>query len=151
MEREIYKGDEERYPWLTILLLDTYEISDSLTDNHIKRIGPVACQKGCSNCCKNLMVPITEPELVGISWYTSEKLKDPVRSRVKDRILNHENTTECPFLVDDVCSIHAVRPLICRQFYIRGEPCATGEDVLVTRPQDIVLPNRACSIIQFLP
>ena len=145
MERNNYNNFEENYPWLTILL-DTYEISDNLVQNHLDSIGEnIACHKGCSNCCKNYNVPMLEPELAGISWYVCEVSNEPIRSRIYDNLLNHNDSMDCPFLLDNDCSIYEVRPLICRQFYVKNNVCADGENVIETRQHDIVSPNNEIS------
>ena len=139
MKREEFSDDEKKYPWLKILL-DTYEVSDKMVAEHLKSFSCVACANNCSTCCEKPSVPITEPELSGISLFASEKLLEPLRSRVKKRLQEHEATLECPFLVDKSCSIYFARPLICRQFYVQNKPCAKDEDILSSRPQDIISP-----------
>lgn len=139
MDRNKYNVDEANYPEL-ILLFDTYDISDSLTQVYLEQAGPVVCKNGCSNCCKRPTVPFTEPELIGISWYATEKLTGPVRERLKQRLYDHEQSVECPFLLDDECSVYEVRPLICRQFYVKNRICTPDEDILSDRPNDIVAP-----------
>lgn len=141
MNREEILEDEAKYPWLKILL-DTYKTSDLLVAENLKCYSAIGCEKGCSSCCENPTVPFTEPELMGISWFASEKLREPLRSRVKERLYAHDQTSECPFLVERTCSIYPVRPLICRQFYVKGRQCERGEDPARTRPEDMISPNR---------
>lgn len=139
MERKKYNVDESNYPELTVIL-DTYDISDSMTQAYLEQVGPVMCKKGCSNCCKNPVVPFTEPELIGISWYATEKLTNPVREQIKQRLYDHEATVECPFLLNNECSVYEVRPLICRQFYVKNTACTQNENIISNRPHDIVAP-----------
>ncbi len=145
--RQYFPEDEAKYKWLS-MLLDAYEIIDNFAQKEIpkveaKRKKELACKRGCSECCKAPIIDINEIELCGISWYTSEKLIGNVRKTVKSQLLNHRNSTRCPFLVDCVCSIYTARPITCRQFHVTGEPCGEKEDVLMTRPQDIWAANRA--------
>ncbi|MEK8049600.1 YkgJ family cysteine cluster protein [Ideonella sp. DXS22W] len=132
---------EAKYPWLKTIL-DTFYISDSQVEDHLAKVAKKgvtpACHRGCDACCKKATVPFTAPELKAISWYASEALSGDVRSVVKQRLLNHADSLECPFLVESVCSIYPVRPLICRQFLVMGSPCTTEEDVGTDRPQDII-------------
>jgi len=132
---------EAKYSWL-IGILDTFYISDSQVEAHLKKIaknGVVpACHQGCHACCLEPTVPITAPELTVISWFASEVLAGDIRTQVKKRLFEHNSRLECPFLVDRACSIYAVRPLICRQFLIKSKPCEIGEHVIETRPHDIV-------------
>jgi len=141
MDRSKYEQDEKKYPWLTILL-DTYETSDQLVAEQISRTKNIVCRSGCSSCCLNPTIPFTEIELRGVSWYASEKVVEPERTVLKTRLENYQLTTECPFLIENKCSIYPVRPIICRQFLVRNSPCDSGEDVVLTRPQDIVQLNK---------
>ena len=140
-QRLTYPDDEARYSWLSTLL-DAYHIVDvgisiELTEEEAKRKAKVACHQGCSNCCLRPTVPITSLELMGISWFATEKLKGNVRDTVKKQLLYHRQTTQCPFLVNSVCSIYLMRPIACRIFFIFGKPCQPGERVELTRPHDI--------------
>ena len=139
--RSSFPAAEAKYPWLKTVL-DTYYLSDAHVEEHLAHVarkGVVpACHRGCDACCRKATVPFTEPELTAISWYASEVLQGDLRQRVKQRLIEHETTLECPFLVDGACSIYPVRPLICRQFLIKGMPCSVEEDVAKSRPQDII-------------
>jgi uncharacterized protein len=132
---------EQKYAWLTTIL-DTYYIADKLLQEHLEQIAKKgttpACHQGCHACCLKPEIPFTEPELLAISWYSSEILAGDLRAVVKRRLQEHTQRTECPFLVDRSCSIYPVRPLICRQFLVKSKPCAVDEDILFSRPQDIV-------------
>jgi hypothetical protein len=89
---------------------------------------PMACRKGCPTCCH---VPVRTDaqsvirivEHVRQSWPVVERIK------LKARIDAHVEATKddyafaavadrpaCPFLVEDSCSVHAVRPMVCRAF-----------------------------------
>jgi Fe-S-cluster containining protein len=142
--RETYPEAEKKYEWLG-LLLDTYQLSDQLVADSLKLFAKngvhIACSEGCSNCCKRPTVPVTELEMRGLSWYASEILSGEIRQSVKHRLLCHKDTAECPFLVNNVCSVYPVRPIICRQFYVKNTVCGEEEDILHSRPNDIVLPN----------
>jgi len=129
------------------MLLDAYNILDravlfGLKKERKKRRQEVACNKGCSECCLGPRVPFVGIELAGISWYTSEKLAGGIRDKVKHQLQNHLETTQCPFLVDNVCSIYPVRPIACREYNVFGPPCAKGEDAWQTRRKDVWSPGR---------
>lgn len=136
---------ETKYSWLKTIL-DTYYISDAQVEEHLVKISKkglsAACHEGCQACCLKPTVPITELELRAISWYTSEVLAGELRQVIKQRLDEHKSRLECPFLVDSKCSIYPVRPLICRQFLVKTKPCKIGEDVLETRPEDIIQLDR---------
>lgn len=89
-------------------------------------------------CCLKPTVPITEPELTVISWMHRKVSAGETRAVVEERLLEHKGRLECPFLVDRACSIYPVRPVACRQFLVKSKPCAIGEDVVVTRPKDVI-------------
>lgn len=140
-QRLRYPVEEVEHVWLPILL-DAYHIADvgisiELRQEEKKRNAKVACYPGCSNCCSRPTVPITPLELLGILWFVCEKLEGDVRAVVKRQLLHHRQTTQCPFLVDSLCSIYPVRPLACREFFVFGAPCQPREDVSLTRPNDM--------------
>jgi hypothetical protein len=87
---------------------------------------PIACRAGCAYCC-NLKVVVTAPEAIQIAdWLRGnrdERALSEVRARVAatdDR--THGMTVEqrlkaripCPLLENNLCSVHEVRPLVCR-------------------------------------
>lgn len=140
---------EAKYPWLKVVL-DTYYISDAQVEEHLRTLSKKgivpACHKGCHSCCLRATVPFTEPELATISWFASERLTGETRERVKQRLFEHELSTECPFLLDRSCTIYPVRPLICRQFLVANQVCTPDENVLETRRQDIIPLSREAVI-----
>lgn len=138
---------ESKYAWLAILLNAFYKNDLGVYNElHIylkKTNHKLACKKGCFNCCLKPMVPISEIELMGISWYLSEMISDPkTRSNLKAQMINHENTFACPFLYLDECAIYPIRPIACRQFYVINRPCCPDENVIETRPEEVWIPSR---------
>ena len=86
------------------------------------------CRKGCSWCCHQ-SVSVTWPELLNILDYLRQNLEPSQVSALKkrskrkaDEILEKSNNTSngpfhkipCLFLEEDICTIHASRPLQCR-------------------------------------
>ncbi|HTF99280.1 MAG TPA: YkgJ family cysteine cluster protein [Nitrospirota bacterium] len=140
-----YPGDEKLRPWLS-LLLDAYAIADTgiavaIRTEEKKQGEKLACAKGCGNCCAHQKdLPLYPHELVGIYWFASEKMDPGVRSVLRDRLLRHAAGGECPFLIQEACSIHPMRPLGCRQFNVFTRPCSPGEDPYHTRRQDVLVP-----------
>ncbi|MCH7973750.1 MAG: YkgJ family cysteine cluster protein [Bacteroidetes bacterium] len=137
--------DEKKYSWLSILL-DSYAINDyqinlfGRREEQSKRL-KIVCHKGCSNCCKNPMVPILDLIRKGISWYISEIMDYNTQEKIKVNISNMQKSTVCPFLVNDVCSIYEVRPLACRTFNVFKKICELNEDPFKTRPNEVLAPN----------
>ena len=140
-----FPEDEGRLPWLS-LLLDAYAIADTgvaiaLREEGKKRGRKLACAKGCGNCCVHQQdLPLYPHELVGIYWFASEKMESPLRDILRDRLANGADDSACPFLINQSCSIHPLRPLGCRQFNVFTAPCAPGEDPYFTRRDDVLTP-----------
>jgi Fe-S-cluster containining protein len=140
-----FPGDESRLAWLP-LLLDAYAIADTglaiaIRDEEKKRKKKLACGKGCGNCCAHQKdLPLYPHELVGIYWFVSERTDPSIREILKNSLLKHTADSACPFLVDNSCSIHPMRPLGCRQFNVFTRPCTTGEDPYYTRRDDVLVP-----------
>jgi uncharacterized protein len=140
-----FPGDESRLPWLP-LLLDAYAIADTgiavAIRSEEKRSGKkLACTKGCGNCCAHQSdLPFYPHELVGIYWYVSERMVSPSRDLLKGRLQGHKAGSPCPFLIENACSIHPVRPIGCRQFNVFTATCAVGEDPYYTRRDDVLVP-----------
>jgi len=139
-----FQDDEEKYSWLSALL-DAYYIVDKGMAEAIrketKRHRILACSKGCSSCCKtHQTVPVYPLELVGISWYVTEKISGHDREALKNQLRSYKKDEPCPFLLNGVCLIHPVRPVACRQFIVFGNPCADNEDPYYTRLKDVLPP-----------
>lgn len=140
-----FPEDEKRTAWLP-MLLDAYAIADTgvavaIRNEEKKRKSTLACGKGCGNCCAHQKdLPLYPHELVGIYWFASEKMDRAAKTILGDRLVNHRPGAACPFLIDNSCSIHPLRPLGCRQFNVFGIPCALGEDPYYTRREDVLVP-----------
>lgn len=135
---------EQRLPWLSILM-DAYLITDQGISESIKREEKqgkkLACARGCATCCKSHeTIPVYPLELMGMSWYATEVLDGELRERLKTQLRNLENLKSCPFLIDNACAIHAVRPMACRSFNVFNSQCSEGEDAYYTRREDVLTP-----------
>jgi Fe-S-cluster containining protein len=144
VKRLSFPHEEKNLAWLKILL-DTYFIVDKGVAKAVeveqKRGRKLACSKGCSHCCSTHKdIPIYPLEIVGISWYATEKITGPAREMLKRQLNNFKQSAPCPFLVDTHCSIHPMRPMACRQFNVFGRPCKEGEDPYYTRREDVMDP-----------
>lgn len=136
--------NEAVHSWLVPLLDSYYEADKGICEainRQLSRGRELACAKGCSSCCKTHKdIPVYPVELVGMTWYVTEKVTGEKRSRLKEQLANHNNIDGCPFLLGGECSIHPVRPLACRHFNVFGKQCAEGEDAYHTRRQDVLTP-----------
>jgi Fe-S-cluster containining protein len=146
LSRRVYfPDDEKKLPWLP-LLLDAYAIADTgvavaVRDEEKRKKVELACTKGCGNCCVHQKdLPVYPHEVVGIYWYVSEKMAPSLRSTLREQLAAHTPGSACPFLVDQSCSIHPIRPVGCRQFNVFSRPCASGEDPYYTRREDVLVP-----------
>lgn len=111
---------------------------------------PISCRKGCGACC-NQVVPVSPAEAFSL-MDTLRELPPSLRNRRLARIraivrsLNRKAASgpspwhdpdayfalgePCPFLVRGSCSIHAERPLACREQLVISDPrlCASFPD-----------------------
>lgn len=134
----------------------------------------VRCSKGCGACCKQL-VPITQTEAWHIS-HVVNTLPKQKQKRIKQAYIDAEqlikqgglwevlsNTAEienmreigfdyfdlgidCPFLENDACSIHPVRPLSCREFLATSPPkeCSQPREMKI---RSVDIPTRISNVL----
>jgi Fe-S-cluster containining protein len=156
-QRVRFPDEEGKFPWLS-MLLDAYAIIDEGVAVAIKAEEDdlnikLACREGCDNCCRTHKdIPLYPLEVIGISWYATEKISGPLRATLKEQLASHREEDPCPFLISGSCSIHLIRPVACRQFNVFYEPCEEGEDPYFTRRDDVLTPireytNRAFSVV----
>jgi hypothetical protein len=144
IKRISFPSDERQHPWLR-MLLDAYYVMDKGVSKSVgeeKAKGrKLACSRGCAECCGTHQdIPVYPLELVGLSWYTAEKISGPQREVLQQQLDSYKKNDPCPFLVEGSCEIHKMRPMACRQFNVFGTPCAEGEDPFHTRRQDVMDP-----------
>jgi Fe-S-cluster containining protein len=105
----------------------------------------ISCRKGCGACCRQL-VPISRTEGERLLALVDSMPRDR-RGEIKRRFAAAEAVllpagfgersgktdrelstayfplgVACPFLEDESCSIHAERPLICREYLVTSPP-----------------------------
>ncbi|TYT75432.1 YkgJ family cysteine cluster protein [Desulfobotulus mexicanus] len=146
IKRLSFPESENKHTWLP-MLLDAYHIADQGVNAAIRREEKkgrkLACAKGCAACCiTHRSIPVYPIELVGITWYVTEKLEEPMRSDLAACLEKHTPGDPCVFLVKGICAIHPMRPLACRHFNVFTTPCAEGEDAFFTRKKDVLIPIR---------
>ena len=80
----------------------------------------IKCKNGCAYCCKDGEYPLSELEYVNLMMYyetLSNDLKDAINSNIKKLLqTNKHKFYECPFLINNSCSVYSARPLLCRSF-----------------------------------
>jgi hypothetical protein len=74
-----------------------------------------ACQ-GCGECCKNRWVPLTLRDILKIASVTSPE--ESLLIWNENRIVLERRTWDngCVFLDNGRCTIHEIKPLICRLY-----------------------------------
>lgn len=143
--RHGFPEDESRFGWLP-LLLDAYAVLDegvalAIAGEEARRGLKLACGNGCDSCCStHLDIPVYPIELVGLWWFSTEKLANPPREGLKKNLSTHEKGDPCPFLLEHACSVYPVRPFACRQFNVFGRACGKGEDPYHERRGDVLNP-----------
>ena len=132
------------HDWLPLLIEAYYMVDKGIAEaihREDKKKRTVACRKGCSSCCKtHQTIPVYPLELVGISWYVTEKISGAEREVLKQQLRSHRENDPCPFLLNGFCLVHPMRPISCRQFIVFGESCAENEDPYYTRRKDVLPP-----------
>ena len=122
------------------------------TADEVCRERPIACTSGCPHCCV-LNVTILLPEAMIIADWLCERLSrselDAVRGRISDHcrrvrwMEDDERITKqivCPLLdADGNCSIHPVRPLVCRAVAsLDRASCLEAFDPIITDEERLV-------------
>lgn len=143
--------EEQSQPWLSFLL-DAYALIDASVYSAIeeakKEGNTLACKKDCSLCCMQ-SVPISPVEAMGIRFTIQKLLPKIEREQIQAQLKKHNGNKDwqegqCPFLLEKSCSIYPFRPIACRRHLVLNTPCKTKDELLSeTRPQDILIPERA--------
>ena len=85
----------------------------------------IFCHKGCAKCCKNAQFPYSLLEIryllagfLKLDKETQDKIEENLQTIVKKKkkFRGKIFKYECPFLIDDVCSVYEYRGVICRTF-----------------------------------
>ncbi len=144
IKRPSYPDDEKLHSWLPVLL-EAYHIVDKGITGAIaseeKKGRKLACRKQCTSCCRTQEgLPVYPLELVGMSWFSVEKISGAVRETLREQLVSFDTKGQCPFLIKGECVVYSMRPLGCRQFNVFGSPCAEDEDPYYSRRDDVLNP-----------
>lgn len=108
---------------------------------------PIACRAGCAFCCTTPVVNVTPFEAFAIADYIATHFTGEDTARLMTRIADGDarkaaaleqgqfGVYTCPLLVDDTCSIHSARPMVCRS--INSFDATTCERRLKDRIEDV--------------
>ena len=85
----------------------------------------IFCRKGCAKCCKNSQFPYSAIEfryLLNGALTLDKRIQEKIEANIKELLEKKKKFRgkkflyDCPFLVDDVCSVYPYRGVICRTF-----------------------------------
>lgn len=130
-------------------MLRVYQDIDREVAHELRRLRTVdgieaPCRKGCTHCCRQ-GIPITLPEANVVADCIRLKLSEQERNALRGRLTVwfawvrdglpglfdagldertalYEHGPACVMLENDVCSVYAARPAICRIHYVRSDP-----------------------------
>lgn len=98
-------------------------LSNRLDEHFENQKEYIHCKEGCSHCCKNGQYPCTELEFeflkMGFYNLPIDQKKQIVDNIIKLKQLQEKSEKfyyECPFLINDRCSVYNFRMIICRTF-----------------------------------
>ena len=85
----------------------------------------IACEKGCGLCCKNAEFPFSEMEfnyLIKGSLSLPVEVQNKIEANIAKVLQDKKEFNgkvfkyDCPFLIDNSCSIYEHRGIVCRTF-----------------------------------
>ena len=99
---------------------------DSRLEKFFKSQKPyVFCKKGCTKCCKHAQFPYSLTEMQYL-LSAVEKMDTNTYNRIEQNLRNimikkqkfkgKKFLYDCPFLLDDECSVYEYRGVVCRTF-----------------------------------
>ncbi len=100
------------------------ETIDELVFGLNEKIEPAIDCTVCGNCCKTLMINVTEQEADNLSNYLNQPLQK-VKQQYLEKGLGNQyiiNQMPCHFLNGTVCSIYPQRFAGCREFPALNQP-----------------------------
>ena len=111
-------------------MIENYEkylafISERLTGFFEKQSTYIKCKEGCARCCKNAEFPYSRVEMKYLlsGFLTLDKeVQDIVEQQLlktadlKKEFKGEKFLYDCPFLVNNSCSVYKYRGVVCRTF-----------------------------------
>ncbi len=117
------------------------EMLNEKLDKFFKIQSPyIFCKKGCAKCCQNAQYPYSEIEFEylkqgykTLSENTKNIIKNNIKDAIKDKTTSNKKpyTYQCPFLINNECSVYNYRGIICRTFGLLqiNENGKSGSDI----------------------
>ena len=80
----------------------------------------IKCRNGCAYCCKEGEYPLSELEYINLMLQYNT-LPNNTKGIINQNIAKlieqgRQKFYECPFLINNSCSVYPARPLLCRTF-----------------------------------
>lgn len=101
-------------------------LTDKLQGFFEKQSPYIYCKKGCAKCCQEGEYPFSQAEfdflMIGFSKLPAQIQKeitskiDKIKERKKMQPNDETFLYECPFLINNECSVYEFRGIICRSF-----------------------------------
>ncbi len=85
----------------------------------------ICCKKGCSKCCRNAIFPYSAIEmryLMSGMFFLSDDVQEEIAKNIEKTLKAREEFQgekfryDCPFLINDECSVYDYRGGVCRAF-----------------------------------
>jgi Fe-S-cluster containining protein len=110
--------EQENEEFISFLKTQDSEKTDALVHQLNKEISPkIDCTK-CGNCCKTLMINVTEQEADNLSHHLQQSRaffdKEYIEKGSSGMMLM--NKIPCHFLHENKCTVYEYRPAGCREF-----------------------------------
>ena len=111
-------------------MIENYEkylefISEKINGFFERQKPYIKCRKGCAKCCKNAEFPYSFIEFKYLlsGFLTLDKeIQDIIEAQIlavveaKKKFQGEKFLYDCPFLINDVCSVYPYRGIVCRTF-----------------------------------
>ncbi|MEE4217155.1 MAG: YkgJ family cysteine cluster protein [Xanthomonadales bacterium] len=137
---------------LPILHHFSEQVTEGVEDKSHETGKTIACRKGCGACCRQPVpvTPAEARQLAALVEGMPEQEKATIQKRFESAMQRAEDAgisgillglggmdektkregaqayfsqgIACPFLVNESCSIHPVRPLVCREYLVTSSP-----------------------------
>lgn len=137
---------------LPVLHQFSAQVAEGVEEKTLESGKPIACRKGCGACCRQpvpvtraearqlaaLVDGMPDRERSAARARFQSALKKAQEAGVEDILAGLDDMDDgemrtvardyfdqdiaCPFLVDESCSIHPVRPLVCREYLVTSSP-----------------------------
>lgn len=101
------------------------ELQNMIDADFAQQAPYIKCQNGCAKCCQKGDYPFSTIELeflkeefVKLSPELQEQIKQKIKKLLQEKFQLNDETFmhECPFLINDSCSVYSNRGIICRTF-----------------------------------